>query len=317
MSNIHHHRRVALLKRPPLVRSSSPMTTYCKPKKSVRFCDNESLENVRLFLKTQMPKACRSDPNYPLEYNYQLRLSNWPAHKSSRTANPVKIEHIELITKEDDTSLALVGTCQVANLAFEKHVVIRYSLDHWVTVKEVNATFKEPVAHSANTWDRFGFKIVLNSMHHAHETLYLAVKYTVSGREFWDNNDNKDYKLDIVPHIQLQEDDLSSSSSSSDDEEDDENTFDDCSTSTLNNNHHRHPFDKLDTIATKKPTTSVWSPPLSPTTPVDTSPLWINSSITNNKSTFFTDTNYHELLRKYCFNRPQQNVYSDPKPIQF
>lgn len=268
MNTLHdtHFRRVALIKRPPLVRSSSPATCYqsnrsAKQKKSVRFCD--SLENVRLFLKTDKPKACQSDPTSPKKYTYQLRLPNWP---SNPTVNVIRIEKIELICNQ------LVGTCQVANLAFEKHVVIRYTQDDWVTVKQVDAIYKEPIANSVNTWDRFSFKIVLNRMHHAHETLCLAAKYTVAGREFWDNNNLKDYSVEIIPKVQLQYDDSCSSS-----DEDDDNTFDDCCTDEEDQHELSLLVDKSSfgnrydfNSAVNKP----WSPPLSPTTPVDMNPLW-------------------------------------------
>ncbi|KAI9253112.1 putative phosphatase regulatory subunit-domain-containing protein [Helicostylum pulchrum] len=282
-----YHRRVALMKRPPLVRNSSPVISYIKPKKSVRFCD-ESLENVRLFLKTQMPKACQSDPttNEPL-YTYQLQLLNWPKDNKSRTTSAVRVEHLQLLN--DNNTVFLIGTCQVANLAFEKHVVVHYSFDDWITVNEIEATYKESIMHS---WDRFSFKIVLNTTYH--NTICLAVKYTVLGREFWDNNQANDFKMSVVPKVQLHFDDDSCSSSSSSDEEEE--------VETKPSFQNRYDLN----AAVQKP----WSPPLSPTTPVDASPLWIDSSI-NNKNGFFTDPNqYHELIRRYCFNA-QQTIYND------
>ncbi|KAI8070172.1 putative phosphatase regulatory subunit-domain-containing protein [Thamnidium elegans] len=283
-----YHRRVALMKRPPLVRNSSPIISYIKPKKSVRFCD-ESLENVRLFLKTQMPKACQSDPTTNDQtYSYHLQLLNWPKDNKTRTTSAVRVEHLQLLP-----TMVLIGTCQVANLAFEKHVVIHYTLDDWITVNEIQATYKESIMQS---WDRFSFKIVLNTTYHK-SNICLAVKYTVLGREFWDNNQENDFKMSIVPKIQLHFDDDDCSSSSSSDEEEEQKIKPSFG--------HRYNLN----AAVKKP----WSPPLSPTTPVDASPLWIDSSINNkNKNGYFTDPNeYHELIRRYCFNA-QQTMYNDP-----
>lgn len=310
------HRRVSLIKRPPLVRSASPtlqnnnglrrtasnssLNKHHKPKKSVRFCDNASLENVRLFLKTQMPKACRSDPACPKKYSYRIRRTNWPsetAHtRRNRVGSAIRVEDIQLLSSDnnslDKKGITLIGTCQVANLAFEKHVTIRYTFDEWTTVHETEAIYQEPIANSANTWDRFRFKINLNAMHHAHETIYLAAKYNVSGREFWDNNDNKNYQVDILSDVQLQlHDDLSSSSS----DEDDDNTFEDCLDGD-DDEDDEELIQKLkplsltkpsfgsrynfDTAAVDKPLT----PPLSPTTPIDSHPLWATASpIDNNK----------------------------------
>lgn len=323
-----YHRRVSLNKRPPLVRSSSPSssiqniqrkaslsnlsTKTNKPKKSVRFCDNASLENVRLFLKTQMPKACRSDPTCSKQsYTYRLKKTNWPTSNSSKQRNAVRLEDIQL------TNNQLIGTCQVANLAFEKHVLVRYSLDEWSTYKEVDAIYQEPIANSANTWDRFRFKLAnisLNTKHH--ETLYLAVKYSVSGREFWDNNDNKNYQLDILPQVQLYQDEFSSSSSS--EEDDEENTFEDCEQEEEEEDLLIQQLEPLSLSTTiEKP----WSPPLSPTAPADSNPLWMPVATSRLYPTSKTHTstgpteyfnskghqNFHHLINKYC---PYNNNFS-------
>lgn len=381
-----HHRRVSLVKRPPLVRSSSPTFNnnqqsrtvsnsslnnndkhHNKPKKSVRFCDNASLENVRLFLKTQMPKACKSDPACPKQYTYRLRRPNWPSDTVHARYNRVggsaiRVEDIQLLSNKDTTDVTLIGTCQVANLAFEKHIVVRYSFDEWTTVHETEAIYQEPIANSANTWDRFRFKIILKdaSLHRAHETLYLAAKYNVSGREFWDNNDNKNYQVDIIPEVQLQYQDDLVSSSSSDDEDDDSNTFEDCVDEEDEDEELVQQLQPLSLSNSNKPTTSFshrydfnsamekpWTPPLSPTTPVDDHPLWstntspiVNSNTTTsntmNNPYFDTqqkDTNkassspvspqeynnkfHHQFIHRYCYyNNDRPSIFtpyhSDP-----
>jgi hypothetical protein len=305
--NLNTQRRVSLNKRPPLVHTNSPILhhktsnsslRYRKPKKSVRFRDNDSLENVRLFLKTQMPKACRSDPAYPKQYTYRLRRPNWP---TIRTVGAVRIEDIQLDTANDTVNL--VGSIQVANLAFEKHVVVRYTLDDWTTVHEVDAAYREPVANSANTWDRFSFKITLAE--HCHQTLDLAIQYTVGGRAFWDNNQYRNYRVQVVPNVLI--DDLSSSS----DDEDDDNTFEDC-------------IDQDELVEQMKPLTlkekpgslvfdhqvKPLSPPLSPTTPIDMNPLWAVTTSNDLTNPYFertkSNTQFHSLVRNHYF-------YNDPK----
>jgi hypothetical protein len=353
------HKRVSLIKRPPLVRSSSPnlneglrRTTsnaslnkyHRKPKKSVRFCDNASLENVRLFIKTQMPKACRSDPAcLNKQYTFRIRRPNWPTSVTTKRnidgGSAVRLEDVQLSKQQDMQHISLLGSVQVANLAFHKKVLVRYTLDDWNTIKEVEAQYQEPIAHSANTWDRFSFKIVLNA-NAAHESLNLAVKYCVSGREFWDNNNQKNYQVDIVPDVELDLGDTLSSSSSSDD--DDDHIFEDCITHDdddnddddddkpeieelqqslqLTNLKERYDFESA---SIQKP----WSPPLSPTTPADTTPLWISNNSTNNNNNYFvakttetavaanaqsttngqeTANQFHNLIHKYC-------LYNDHK----
>ncbi|CAO3656502.1 unnamed protein product [Mucor fragilis] len=353
-SNLHHHflhipqqqqqqdmtlRRVTLIKRPPLVRSCSPILSEGlhrtasnaslnkhrrKPKKTVRFCDNASLENVRLFLKTQMPKACRSDPAcLNKQYTFRIRRPNWPSsalkRRSSDGGAAVRLEDVQLSKQQqqqDAQHVTLLGSIQVANLAFQKKVIVRYTLDDWRTAKEVEAQYQEPIAHSANTWDRFSFKIVLDAnTHAAHESLNLAVKYSVNGREFWDNNNHKNYQVDIVPDVELDLGDTSSDSSSSSDDDDDDNIFEDCITHDeeeeedqgsdiqalqqklhLTNLKERYNFNNA---SAQKP----WSPPLSPTTPADTAPAWIghnsnNTNSSNNTNYFASKTATTEAAKK-------------------
>ncbi|KAI8644990.1 putative phosphatase regulatory subunit-domain-containing protein [Parasitella parasitica] len=373
------HKRVALIKRPPLVRSCSPNPSedlhrtasnaslnrhYRKPKKSVRFCDNASLENVRLFLKTQMPKACRSDPAcLKKQYTFRIRRPNWPSSAMAKRHNDggsaVRLEDVQLLMQQQEQQqqnlITLLGSVQVANLAFQKRVIVRYTLDDWNTVKQVDAQYQEPVAHSANTWDRFSFKIVLNAnTHAAHESLYLAVKYTVAGKEFWDNNNQNNYQVDIVPDVELDMSSSSSSSSSSDDDDDDDHIFEDCITHDEEEDAIQELQDKLKLANLKEryslnsaPIQKPWSPPLSPTTPADTTPLWISTSNNNSKSSNGSDSSnyfvaktptaatapakeqptpngndtagqFHNLIHKYCFYNDHKRAsiftpyHSDP-----
>lgn len=195
-------------KRPPLVRSPSLSTLQSgnKPKKSVRFRDSGSLEDVRLFLKSEMPIACQSDPTCSIKYVYHLRHLNWPSVRHHEGGLAVRVENIQFDASH------LIGTCQVANLAYEKKVNIRYSFDDWSTCHQVQADYRESII---DTWDRFSFKI---KCHPFVRHLDFAVQYLVSGREFWDNNKQQNYQLDITTNAQImnEEDDESSSSSSED-----------------------------------------------------------------------------------------------------
>ncbi|CAO3698659.1 unnamed protein product [Rhizopus stolonifer] len=184
-------------RQPPFIRSPATASIQTKkPKKSVRFRESGSLEDVRLFLKSEMPIACQSDPICSLKR--YLNCPNW----SSRASGPVAMEEVELVD-----GCEILGSCQVANLAYDKQVKIRYTLDDWVSFKEVNASFKESIT---DHWDRFTFKIECTHVRHLH----LAVQYKVAGREFWDNNLDQNYQLDIAAQIVDDE----GSSSSSDDE---------------------------------------------------------------------------------------------------
>ncbi|KAI9302421.1 putative phosphatase regulatory subunit-domain-containing protein [Cunninghamella echinulata] len=185
----------------------TPMTPTTK-KKMVRFCQDDDLEQVRLFLKSQMPKMIRSgDPPFLQEPRYELKCIDWPSklamYKSLNQA-AIRIENVQL---EHDQ--LLFGRCRVANLAYEKKVMIRYSFDYWDTFQEIQANYREPIASTTNTWDRFTFELPLPSSPNSSLdnkkvkplTCFLALKYIVNGREFWDNNDGKNYQLDLIPTL--------------------------------------------------------------------------------------------------------------------
>ena len=124
----------------------------------------------------------------------------------------------------------LTGTILVRNVAYEKHVAVRFTLDDWQTTSEVRAkhvvsvlslpwevsktkTLGDAVGLIANssgtsalpTWDRFSFTIRLED--HAYKlqdkTLWLVGRYSTGegGNEWWDNNSGKNYKVafKVVP----------------------------------------------------------------------------------------------------------------------
>ncbi|KAI8335634.1 putative phosphatase regulatory subunit-domain-containing protein [Choanephora cucurbitarum] len=242
-----YQKRVNLIKRPPLIRSTTFNQSTDKPKKSVRFCESGSLENVRLFLKTEMPKACQSDP--PLYPTFSLHSTNWPSQP-----NPtVQLDQLDLL--QDSDSVYLDGSVQVANLAFEKHITVYYTWDHWQTTETAECVYQQ----SSGTWDIFRFNIQL---HPTHLHLSLAVNYRVNGHEFWDNNENRDYQFDIVPEEE---------SSDSDDE-----------AMIVSLCHQQKPL----------------SPPLSPTTPVDASPVWSDRSYFEKQHSSRFNT-IHEFIQHY------------------
>ena len=175
---------------------SPPLMPTSKPKKTVRFCADNELEQIRLFLKNQMPRAVRSDTPCVALCRYQLKYPDWPVkmaiYKSLSDGAGIRMENIQL--DFSDRSLALIGRCRVANLAFEKHVVARYTTDGWHSFDEVDAVYCESIV-STKTWDRFTFRIPLESKG---QTIYLALHYMANAQDFWDNNNGRNYQLDVI-----------------------------------------------------------------------------------------------------------------------
>ncbi|NXR30688.1 PPR3D phosphatase, partial [Zosterops hypoxanthus] len=85
----------------------------------------------------------------------------------------------------------LRGAVRVLNLAFEKAVSVRYTLDGWASCNEAAATYQPPGPADGIT-DRFAFLLPLRA---ADTALEFALRYRVAGAEYWDNNEGKNYRL--------------------------------------------------------------------------------------------------------------------------
>ncbi|PWN28964.1 hypothetical protein BDZ90DRAFT_135472 [Jaminaea rosea] len=129
-----------------------------------------------------------------------LRLPNFPSSARLSVDKEIFLERIYLA----DDLRSVKGTVRVRNIAFEKWVAVRFTLDDWVTVNEVSADYAESVKDGES--DRFTFSIKLNELlnwprgagGHETKTMFLCLRYRTGGNaEFWDNNDGLNYQLDF------------------------------------------------------------------------------------------------------------------------
>lgn len=129
-----------------------------------------------------------------------LVLSNWP------TTHPTRRFITQMVSLEnlswDNARSTIKGCVLVHNLAFQKRVTIRMSFNRWQTWIDIDANYKE--TSKGNALDRFTFELVtpnhlsyLNRINSG-SSCYLAVRYQVNGREFWDNNNEKNFNLEWV-----------------------------------------------------------------------------------------------------------------------
>ncbi|KAF8899380.1 putative phosphatase regulatory subunit-domain-containing protein [Infundibulicybe gibba] len=188
-------------------RPSSPITP-----KNVHFASKEDggLETVRLFSRSARPASVS-------------RTSAAPHHHLSHPSllpPPHAHIHLESLTFSS-TPPALIGALLVRNLAYEKQVAVRFTLDDWQTTSEVAAThaaslpglpptFPLPAAAAPSTtlgdlaagsvgWDRFVFRIRLEdyATRLDERTLWLVARYRPGrdGAEWWDNNTGANYRV--------------------------------------------------------------------------------------------------------------------------
>ncbi|ORX94570.1 hypothetical protein K493DRAFT_315426 [Basidiobolus meristosporus CBS 931.73] len=192
-----------------------PKSLPTSPTKFVHF--DAQLEYIKLFMKGEKPQTISnpgsddedgtsSDDDYydqDDEVSLSIRLPNFPPPIFPGYNS--KIVSVQDISLSED-KLDVIGTIQVANLAYRKHVAVRYTFDFWQTVEEVSADFKQSSAHDHENYvgvDKFDFSINIEErislkLGSPKKTMFFAVKYQVNGEEFWDNNDGMNYHVEFV-----------------------------------------------------------------------------------------------------------------------
>ncbi|ORY03774.1 hypothetical protein K493DRAFT_334137 [Basidiobolus meristosporus CBS 931.73] len=194
--------------------SNPPQPMSSIPSKFVHF--DAQLEYIKLFMKGEKPQTI-SNPGSDVEdgissdddfydqeeVSLSIRLPNFsPPMFSYYCPNVVSVDSISL--SEDKKSL--VGSVQVANLAYHKNVSVRYTFDFWQSTEEVAASFKRPTAKEYGNHigvDEFSFSIdlkhkVSTELGSPKKTLFFAIKYVVNEQEHWDNNDGMNYHVEFV-----------------------------------------------------------------------------------------------------------------------
>jgi len=203
--------------KPALRCSSHTSSTTATPTKTVRF--NEDLEQVRHFFQADRIISIGVDSSaingkvdehedaltqpFPLNGS-RSQSAQWEATviNFSRTSNGDRqfVQFDSIYLSIDNRNL--IGAVNVANIAFEKQVAARFTLDGWQTISEVTAEYKS--TGPVDTNDQFRFTITLPAQADLRtEPIQLCVRYRVNGQEFWDNNSGKNYLVNFNRKLSL------------------------------------------------------------------------------------------------------------------
>jgi hypothetical protein len=130
-----------------------------------------------------------------LQFDWEILLPNFVVQTPQCLSLPVQVERIFL--SPDNTTL--IGHVAVANLAFEKVVVARYTLDYWKTTSDVMAEFNHDVDHAGPVgYDRFSLNLKLTDQTNLEDkAMYLCFKYCVNDQEYWDNNNAANFQVNF------------------------------------------------------------------------------------------------------------------------
>lgn len=191
------HRRPSIVRKKSgeIVKSALKMAiaNHDKENKSVRFPN--SLARVRSFDKLQCPQSVSGFT--PMS----IRSLNFSNNDHLLEHMPVCLEKIE---RNDND---IVGTVRVKNLGFQKKIVARYSFDNWATFTCARAYYVCSFTLHGDQ-DQFEFNIEIpphmrTSDREEHYCLKFAIQYLVNDLEYWDNNQDKNYTIEINPAVEV------------------------------------------------------------------------------------------------------------------
>lgn len=167
-------------------------------KKIVRFADSLGLDlvNVRYFEKSDavsyQPRPTRIN-FIPVDSSILFRFV--PPESDPRFLDRVREQKIVLENCAAGIK-CISGTARVANVAFEKNVTVRYTVNNWLTYEDAPANYI-PYSSVLGT-DRFSFCIPLPAYFTRSCRAEFALMMSVRGQEYWDNNFDVNYIVESV-----------------------------------------------------------------------------------------------------------------------
>ncbi|ORZ25384.1 putative phosphatase regulatory subunit-domain-containing protein [Absidia repens] len=175
--------------------------------KSVKF-DPLHLEKVCFFEGTHSPNEVPRFEEIKVP-PFKVLYSHWPPIQHTIFQQQQNVQLKRSLKLLEGGSI-LRGQVMVRNLGYEKHVEIRYTVDGWQSVKNVQASY----SHSRGALDTFVYEIDIEQgmldRGHLRVTVDMAVRYTVLTTKnqpdqhrpieetFWDNNDGYNYQIQVV-----------------------------------------------------------------------------------------------------------------------
>ena len=215
--------------------------------KNVHFAESDDgLESIRVYNRSGKPANISRPAGEETETETEAEPSAYPFPHSPgpsplsgqslpptldpdqstqlpNSSNPHANIYIETVSLPRSRPAALYGSVLVRNIAFEKQVALRFTLDDWettseVTCKHVNSltqlpppfprsrTVGDAIGLLANgespshelKWDRFSFIIHLDLYEQklTEHNLFFVGRFTAPGvGEWWDNNDGMNYRV--------------------------------------------------------------------------------------------------------------------------
>lgn len=183
----------------------SPTPPSPKGKKRVSFADNMgfALATVKIMTEpSDVPPRLRPEilasitqgatagvsSGPPLVLDFKQPASDYLSFRDKLDKSFVSLENV--IIKD----YTLLGTVKVKNITFHKKVFLRCTFDSWETHMDVESNY---VSYSDTNavFDTFSFEFEVPTNFDQQKQMEFAVCFEADGKQYWDNNDGKNYKI--------------------------------------------------------------------------------------------------------------------------
>ena len=103
------------------------------------------------------------------------------------------IESLQLDIDSSVTDVILKGKIIVRNLSYEKLVIIRHSMNEWLSFTDLTAGYERSINHVV---DEFAFELNIN-LPDVGYNMCFSIMYSVGGDTFWNNNFNRNFCFEM------------------------------------------------------------------------------------------------------------------------
>jgi hypothetical protein len=176
-------------------------------KKSLSFA--VSIEMICHFLKTESPRNVSDIPPLYIQDSGDTALKSLssslliPEHWKIVSRNSVSRPDGTFNVILDQTTLGdniFRISILTKNLAFEKSVFVRLTTDNWETFEDAPASFNTVVQQNIGKFiglDNFCVNKDLSCIDGEILSIQFAIRYTVNGVDYWDNNRGQNYRTEF------------------------------------------------------------------------------------------------------------------------
>ncbi|XP_061171327.1 protein phosphatase 1 regulatory subunit 3B-like isoform X3 [Saccostrea echinata] len=183
----------------------SPTPPSPKGKKRVSFADNRgfALATVKIMTEpSDVPPRLRPEilesitqgatagvcSGPPLILDFKQPASDYLSFRDKLEKYCVSLENVII------RDYTVLGTVKVKNLSFEKKVILRCTFDSWETHMDVESNYV-PYSETNSMYDTFSFEFEVPTNFDQQKKMEFAVCFEADGKQLWDNNEGKNYKI--------------------------------------------------------------------------------------------------------------------------